>query len=207
MLGLLASHILISAGICFSTLQTWALVDGISFVLVTYSLFHHKCEHDWLMRELCISENENHEKIRLFRRHRRQQNVAEYSVVAGSVTTNGSAVTAVLESTVNKLKLSIVSLDDSTIRLLIDEEGTPIRPRYQPLDALKDAQHLKTVELVFFLSSWKVFSVYTFIQADELKFRLFFMWIIFGYSFAECFFTLAAVVCTVSSWGKGVWSM
>uniref|UniRef100_A0A915BUK4 DUF5110 domain-containing protein n=3 Tax=Parascaris univalens TaxID=6257 RepID=A0A915BUK4_PARUN len=92
------------------------------------------------------SNFKNCEQSSFCKRHRRQQNVAEYSVVAGSVTTNGSAVTAVLESTINKLKLSIVSLDDSTIRLLIDEEGTPVRPRYQPLDALNDAEHLKTID-------------------------------------------------------------
>ncbi|VDM42881.1 unnamed protein product [Toxocara canis] len=49
-------------------------------------------------------------------RHRQQQNKAEYSVVADSVKSNGTAVMATLESTINKLKLTIVSLDDSTLR-------------------------------------------------------------------------------------------
>uniref|UniRef100_A0A915PNX4 Glycoside hydrolase family 31 N-terminal domain-containing protein n=1 Tax=Setaria digitata TaxID=48799 RepID=A0A915PNX4_9BILA len=67
-------------------------------------------------------------------------------VTVGSVTYNGSAVIADLESKINKLKLTIVSLNDATIRILIDEKEASIRPRFQPLDALKDGSNLKTVD-------------------------------------------------------------
>lgn len=63
----------------------------------------------------------------------------------GSVSHNGSAVIADLESRVNRLKLVIVSLNDTTLRILVDEKESSLRPRFQPLDALKDANNLGTV--------------------------------------------------------------
>ncbi|VDO38547.1 unnamed protein product [Onchocerca flexuosa] len=79
-------------------------------------------------------------------RHRTQTEKANYIVTAGTVTHNSSTLTADLVSRVNKLKLSIVSLNDATIRLLIDEKEGAIRPRFQPLDALKDGSNLKTLD-------------------------------------------------------------
>ncbi|VDK85676.1 unnamed protein product [Litomosoides sigmodontis] len=78
------------------------------------------------------------------KRHRTQSEKVNYMVAAESVTNNGSAVVADLESKLNKLKLSIVSLNDATIRVLIDEKEPSMRPRFQPLDALKDGSNLKT---------------------------------------------------------------
>ncbi|OZC07253.1 glycosyl hydrolase, family 31 [Onchocerca flexuosa] len=80
------------------------------------------------------------------KRHRTQTEKANYIVTAGTVTHNSSTLTADLVSRVNKLKLSIVSLNDATIRLLIDEKEGAIRPRFQPLDALKDGSNLKTLD-------------------------------------------------------------
>lgn len=67
-------------------------------------------------------------------------------MTVGSVTHNGSTVVANLESRVNKLELSIVSLNDATVRVIIDEKNPSIRPRFQPTDALKDGNNLKTAE-------------------------------------------------------------
>ncbi|KAM3717044.1 Neutral alpha-glucosidase AB [Dirofilaria immitis] len=80
------------------------------------------------------------------RRHRTQTEKTNYIVIAGTITHNGSAVVADLESKVNKLKLSVVSLNDGTIRVLIDEKEESIRPRFQPLDALKDGSNLRTLD-------------------------------------------------------------
>ena len=43
---------------------------------------------------------------------------------------------ATLTSEVNNLKLELVLLKDNVVRILIDEAGTPLRPRFQPLIAL-----------------------------------------------------------------------
>ena len=75
-------------------------------------------------------------KILPFRRHRFQEKKSDYAVDPTSVKINETGIQAILTSEVNKLKLEIVLLEDSTVRILIDEAGTPLRPRFQPLDAL-----------------------------------------------------------------------
>ncbi|MCP9264701.1 Neutral alpha-glucosidase AB [Dirofilaria immitis] len=63
----------------------------------------------------CRSQDDNSEGDAR-QRHRTQTEKTNYIVIAGTITHNGSAVVADLESKVNKLKLSVVSLNDGTIR-------------------------------------------------------------------------------------------
>ena len=70
-----------------------------------------------------------------FRRHRAKSENPVYHVQADSVKLNETALTAILESSVNKLGIVLALLEDSTIRLLIDEIE-PIRQRFHPAIAL-----------------------------------------------------------------------
>jgi hypothetical protein len=70
-----------------------------------------------------------------FRRHRAKANNPVYNVQPETVKLNSSAIEAVLESPENKLKLILALLEDSRIRLLIDEIE-PIRKRFHPVAGL-----------------------------------------------------------------------
>ncbi|KAH7705988.1 glycosyl hydrolase family 31 protein [Aphelenchoides avenae] len=69
-------------------------------------------------------------------RHRKQTEKANYEVDPATVRANETAVEAELVSAVNRLKLAVVLLEDSSLRIQINEAGTPLRPRFQPLLAL-----------------------------------------------------------------------
>ncbi|MFH4978179.1 hypothetical protein AB6A40_004888 [Gnathostoma spinigerum] len=77
------------------------------------------------------------------KRQRHPTTKHEYEIEAASVKSNGTAITAYLVSKINTLRLTLVSLEDSTLRLVIDETEKALRPRFQPLYALKDAEHLR----------------------------------------------------------------
>ncbi|KAK0399115.1 hypothetical protein QR680_002905 [Steinernema hermaphroditum] len=70
------------------------------------------------------------------KRHRNPASKVEYAVIADSVKINETSVNAVLMRTENELHLTVPRLEDSTIRVLIDENANALRARYQPLDAL-----------------------------------------------------------------------
>ncbi|KAK0397094.1 hypothetical protein QR680_001980 [Steinernema hermaphroditum] len=70
------------------------------------------------------------------KRHRNPATKVEYAVIGDSVKINETSVNAVLKSAENELHLSVLFLEDSTIRVLIDENANALRARYQPLDAL-----------------------------------------------------------------------
>uniref|UniRef100_A0A158R447 Gal_mutarotas_2 domain-containing protein n=1 Tax=Syphacia muris TaxID=451379 RepID=A0A158R447_9BILA len=84
------------------------------------------------------------------KRHRTADKRPEYEVIVDSITNNGSAVVAKLKSSVNTLQLTIVSLRDLTIRVVIDEVEGALRKRYQPLDALNDGYNLKMQNSTFY---------------------------------------------------------
>ncbi|VDD96339.1 unnamed protein product, partial [Enterobius vermicularis] len=84
---------------------------------------------------------------------KRQRSTAqrpEYEVVPETVMRNASAVIAELRSRINTLRMVIVSLADSTIRVVIDEPEGSLRPRYQPLDVLQNGTNLKTEDFKYF---------------------------------------------------------
>ncbi|GMT08075.1 hypothetical protein PENTCL1PPCAC_30249, partial [Pristionchus entomophagus] len=77
------------------------------------------------------------------KRHRAQKEPTGYEVVADSISLNNTAVNAVLRSKEagNKLKLSVVTMEDSTVRIHIDDESeNPIKPRFQPVDVFDEGQ-------------------------------------------------------------------
>ncbi|EGT43911.1 CBN-AAGR-4 protein [Caenorhabditis brenneri] len=74
------------------------------------------------------------------KRHRKAVLPTGYEVVTDSISINGTGLDALIKSKDSTLKLSIVSLKDSTVRILIDENGESLRKRYQPLDALVDKE-------------------------------------------------------------------
>lgn len=84
--------------------------------------------------------------LSFFRRQRSTAQRPEYEVVPETVMRNASAVIAELRSRINTLRMVIVSLADSTIRVVIDEPEGSLRPRYQPLDVLQNGTNLKTEE-------------------------------------------------------------
>jgi len=69
------------------------------------------------------------------RRHRAKANNPVYNIQPDSIKANDSAVEAVLESSVNKLKLILALLEDGKVRMVIDEID-PIRQRFHPTIAL-----------------------------------------------------------------------
>lgn len=81
------------------------------------------------------------------RRHRQIANKPEYEIIQSTIALNDSVITAELQNVINRLRLIVVALDDSKLRLIIDETDG-IRARFQPLDALKDATNLKTSKFV-----------------------------------------------------------
>lgn len=74
-----------------------------------------------------------------FRRHREKFKPGAYVVEPSSVSFNDTSLTALLSGNENKLKLVVSLLQDSRIRVYIDEAGNPLRPRYQAVDALDGA--------------------------------------------------------------------
>ncbi|VDD97760.1 unnamed protein product [Enterobius vermicularis] len=83
-------------------------------------------------------------------RQRSTEQRPEYEIIPESVKKNSSAITAELKSSINTLRLIIVSLADSTIRVVIDEAEGSLRPRYQPLDVLQNGTNLKTEDFKYF---------------------------------------------------------
>lgn len=86
----------------------------------------------WDFREISLEKNIFVD----FRRHRNQAKTADYEVDASSVKVNETGLNAFLTSTVNSLKLEIVLLEDNSLRIVVDEKGPSLRPRFQPTDAL-----------------------------------------------------------------------
>lgn len=83
------------------------------------------------------------------RRHRAKKNNPPYNVQANSVKTNETAIEAILESSVNRLTLFLALLDDSRLRVLIDEIK-PIRQRFHPVIALNgEPKHQKWANSIF----------------------------------------------------------
>lgn len=76
------------------------------------------------------------QKHYIFRRHRNQEKPTNYIVDAASVKANETGLQATLKSEINNLKLELVLLKDNVVRILLDEAGTPLRSRFQPLIAL-----------------------------------------------------------------------
>lgn len=70
------------------------------------------------------------------RRHREGQPRPEYEVLASTVTFNDTAVLARLKSSENELELAIITLQDSTVRIFVDETGERLRERFIPYQAL-----------------------------------------------------------------------
>lgn len=117
-------------------MTSWRRLDPcIALLLCIFSLcFYESLAVDRAKFKTC-------DQATFCKRHRQQESPANYAVVPGSVRYNASALTAELTSHVNELKLTLVSLEDSTLRLLIDEKDG-LRKRFQPLDALRDPAHL-----------------------------------------------------------------
>jgi alpha 1,3-glucosidase len=76
------------------------------------------------------------EQAAFCKRHRNQEKTTNYIVDAASVKANETGLQATLKSEINNLKLELVLLKDNVVRILLDEAGTPLRPRFQPLIAL-----------------------------------------------------------------------
>ncbi|VDN03320.1 unnamed protein product [Thelazia callipaeda] len=135
---------------------------------VLHSLFYSNA---FIVLLICIQYSEavdrssfkTCEQSAFCKRHRTQAEKSEYKVSPGSVTHNGSVIIAELESNINKLYLKIVSLNDATMRVLIDEKEGSLRPRFQPVDALKEGNNLKTVDF----KSVEVGNTSTFIIMDN----------------------------------------
>uniref|UniRef100_A0A914NGQ0 Glycoside hydrolase family 31 N-terminal domain-containing protein n=1 Tax=Meloidogyne incognita TaxID=6306 RepID=A0A914NGQ0_MELIC len=75
------------------------------------------------------------EQAAFCKRHRAKANNPVYNIQPDSIKANDSAVEAVLESSVNKLKLILALLEDGKVRMVIDEID-PIRQRFHPTMAL-----------------------------------------------------------------------
>ncbi|KAE9553720.1 hypothetical protein FO519_003075 [Halicephalobus sp. NKZ332] len=76
------------------------------------------------------------EQASFCKRHRNQEKLANYVVDPSSVKINETGLEGVLTSDVNKLKLEVVLLEDSSLRILVNELGPSLRPRFQPSEAL-----------------------------------------------------------------------
>uniref|UniRef100_A0A1I7UPS8 Gal_mutarotas_2 domain-containing protein n=1 Tax=Caenorhabditis tropicalis TaxID=1561998 RepID=A0A1I7UPS8_9PELO len=70
------------------------------------------------------------------KRHRAVTSPTGYEVVTDSIKINDTGLHALLKNKDTTLKLSIVTLKDSTVRVVIDENEGALRKRYQPLEAL-----------------------------------------------------------------------
>ncbi|KAF8356264.1 aagr-4, partial [Pristionchus pacificus] len=77
------------------------------------------------------------------KRHRSQKEPTGYEIVPDSISLNDTAVNAVLRSKEagNKLKLNVVALEDSTLRINIDDDNdSPIKKRFVPVDVFAEGQ-------------------------------------------------------------------
>ncbi|PAV66719.1 hypothetical protein WR25_09917 [Diploscapter pachys] len=77
----------------------------------------------------------------------RQRAVTEptgYEVIKDSIKFNDTALNAKIKNKDQTLRLTVAILKDSTARILIDEDEGALRPRYQPLDALKNPEPEQT---------------------------------------------------------------
>ncbi|CAD6188968.1 unnamed protein product [Caenorhabditis auriculariae] len=70
------------------------------------------------------------------KRHRAVKEPTGYEVISDSIKVNETGLAAKIKNKDLTLKLSIVTLKDSTVRVLIEEDEKALRNRYQPLDAL-----------------------------------------------------------------------
>ena len=71
-----------------------------------------------------------------FRRHREGAQRPEYSVIPDSVHFNDTALVGQLKSTENTLEFAVITLRESTIRILVDETGPRLRDRFIPYQSL-----------------------------------------------------------------------
>jgi alpha 1,3-glucosidase len=78
-------------------------------------------------------------------RHRKQEVRANYYVDPSTVKANETAIEAELASDVNRLRLAVALLEDTSLRISLTEAGDPLRPRYQPLIALKGEPKQKSL--------------------------------------------------------------
>uniref|UniRef100_A0A158R4R6 Glucosidase II subunit alpha n=1 Tax=Syphacia muris TaxID=451379 RepID=A0A158R4R6_9BILA len=90
------------------------------------------------------SNFKNCEQAAFCKRHRNSKEKPAYAVIPESVGNNASVITAHLRSSINTLRLTILSLKNSAFRVIIDEDDKALRPRYQPLDALNSPQDQQT---------------------------------------------------------------
>ncbi|CAI4225659.1 unnamed protein product [Auanema sp. JU1783] len=74
------------------------------------------------------------------KRQRDRTDKSVYKVLTESIKLNDTSLTAQIKNEDTELKLTIVSLKDSIVRVLIEESGDILRKRYQPLDALKNRE-------------------------------------------------------------------
>lgn len=71
-----------------------------------------------------------------FRRHREGASRPEYSVIPDSVHSNDTALLGKLKSTENELEFAIITLQESTIRVFVDETSARLRDRFIPYQSL-----------------------------------------------------------------------
>lgn len=76
--------------------------------------------------------------ISFSRRHRNHEATITdpYAVDPASVTTNETSIQAQIENKQNRLKVIIALLEDSRIRLFIDEAGEKLHPRFHSIIGL-----------------------------------------------------------------------
>ncbi|CAB3401024.1 unnamed protein product [Caenorhabditis bovis] len=74
------------------------------------------------------------------KRHRAVTTQTGYEVIKDSIKINETGLHAKIKNKDTTLRLSIVSLKDSTVRVLIDDDEGALRKRYQPLDALVERE-------------------------------------------------------------------
>uniref|UniRef100_A0A8R1DKZ6 Glycoside hydrolase family 31 N-terminal domain-containing protein n=1 Tax=Caenorhabditis japonica TaxID=281687 RepID=A0A8R1DKZ6_CAEJA len=100
-----------------------------------------------LFGSLCAVDRQNFKTCQqsgFCKRHREISKPTGYEVISDSIKVNDTGLTALIKNKETTLTISIVSLKDSTVRVVIDENEGALRKRYQPLDALTEKEPAQT---------------------------------------------------------------